>query len=494
MFVVNGLQDWLKQVGFGDPSMQGMTLLLLVVGLLITLVVASLVSAGLLWRARRQSTQVEALTDDLVQIMQAQDRLEQVWRSELGQGNVQLRTEIQQSQQTFRQEILHANEQFRSAVARDATLARTEINEGLERFAGGFAQRLDSLVQANERRMQDLRDTVDKRLQLLQQDNAQRLDQMQRTVDEKLHATLEQRLGESFRQVSDRLEAVHKGLGEMQALAIGVGDLKRVLTNVKTRGTWGEVQLMRLIEDVLTPDQYATHVKTVPGSDAMVEVAIRLPGKSQDDQPVWLPIDAKFPKEEYERLQDAQDRSDKQAVHVAATALGRAIEAQARLIAQKYLAPPHTTDFGVMFLPSESLYAEALRLPGLLDRLQSLRINVAGPANLGALLSSLQMGFKTLAIEQRSSEVWQTLRAVKTEFGKFGQALADVRKSLETASNRIGQTETRTRVMLRTLKHVEGGDAGEEIEDSVVGASGPGTHATASTVSTDDASRIPDGQ
>nr|WP_227870763.1 DNA recombination protein RmuC [Orrella marina] len=483
---MSGLQDWLAQAGFGDPSMQGTTLLLLMLGLLITLLVLALVMIGLLWRARRQSGLAEVLTDDLVQILQAQERLEQVWRTELGQGNAQLRAEIQQSQQIFRQEILHANEQFRSAVARDATMARTEINEGLERFAGGFAQRLDSLVQANERRMQDLRDTVDKRLQLLQQDNAQRLDQMQRTVDEKLHATLEQRLGESFRQVSDRLEAVHKGLGEMQALAIGVGDLKRVLTNVKTRGTWGEVQLMRLIEDVLTPDQYATNVKTVPGSDAMVEVAIRLPGKSLDDQPVWLPIDAKFPKEEYERLQDAQDRSDKQAVQIAATALGRAIEAQARLIAQKYLAPPHTTDFGVMFLASESLYAEALRLPGLLDRLQSLRINVAGPANLGALLSSLQMGFKTLAIEQRSSEVWQTLRAVKTEFGKFGQALADVRKSLESASNRIGQTETRTRVMLRTLKHVEGG---EEIEDSGVGESDSVLKAAAPS---DDFSRTPD--
>ena len=451
------LQAWLVDAGLVEGPAATQTVLIL--ALLVSLLILMLVAIGLLWRGRdRHSAHdvLDALTQDLVQVLQAQERLEQAWRTELGNGNVQLRTEIQQSQQAFRQEIQHANDQFRAAVARDASMARTENQEGLERFGTGFAQRLDTLIQANERRMQDLRDTVDKRLQSLQQDNAQRLDQMQRTVDEKLHATLEQRLGESFRQVSDRLEAVHKGLGEMQALATGVGDLKRVLTNVKSRGTWGEVQLMRLIEDVLTPDQYATHVKTVPGSDAMVEVAIRLPGKAADDKPVWLPIDAKFPKEEYERLQDAQDRSDKDAVRVASSALGRAVEAQARLIAQKYLAPPHTTDFAVMFLPSESLYAEVLRLPGLLDRLQSMRINVAGPANLGALLSSLQMGFRTLAIEQRSSEVWQTLRAVKTEFGKFGQALDDVRKSLETASNRIGQTQTRTRVMLRTLRQVEG--------------------------------------
>lgn len=442
---------FLEQIVAGDlPSLVTATLGLLV--LLIMLVVVLLV---LIASHGRRSAVVEQLGHGLLNIEQAQARLEQTWRGELAQSQGQLRSEISLSQQLFRQEILNVNEQFRAAVANDAAMARSEMTESLNRFSGGFSQRLEALIEANERRMQDLRDTVDKRLSSLQQDNAQRLEQMQRTVDEKLHATLEQRLGESFRQVSDRLEAVHKGLGEMQALATGVGDLKRVLTNVKTRGTWGEVQLLRLVEDVLTPDQYAINVKTVPGSDAMVEVAVRLPGKGLNESPVWLPVDAKFPKEEYDRLQDAHDQADRELVRTASQALGRAIEAQARLIASKYLSPPHTTDFAIMFLPSESLYAEALRLPGLLDRLHSLRVNVAGPANLAALLNSLQMGFRTLAIEQRSSEVWHTLRSVKTEFGKFGKALADVRKSLDTASNRIGQTETRTRVMLKTLDRVE---------------------------------------
>jgi DNA recombination protein RmuC len=289
----------------------------------------------------------------------------------------------------------------------------------------------------------------------LQTDNSAKLDEMRRTVDEKLHATLETRLTESFKQVSDRLESVQKGLGEMQTLAAGVGDLKRVLTNVKTRGTWGEVQLARLIEDSMTPDQYAQNVKTVPGSDAQVEFAIRLPGQGQEDQPVWLPIDAKFPKEEYERLMDAHEHSDREGIKAAGTALARAVELQAKLIVSKYVSPPHTTDFAIMFLPSESLYAEVLRQSGLLDKLHDLRVNVAGPANLAALLNSLQMGFRTLAIQERSSEVWQVLRAVKTEFGKFGNTLNTVKKSLETASNKIGLTESRTRMMLRSLKNVE---------------------------------------
>lgn len=439
---------------------------------LLVLVLLLLWVLGVVLGLGRRAGNIDMLAQDVAELLDGQARLEQVWRSELSQSQMQLRSEISQGQQALRQELNTANEQFRAAVARDAGMTRTETTQGLDRFAAGFAQRLEFLTQASEMRMQDLRDTVEKRLVLLQQDNGERLEQMRKTVDEKLHATLEQRLGESFRQVSDRLESVHKGLGEMQALASGVGDLKRVLTNVKTRGTWGEVQLMRLIEDVMTPEQYAVHVKTVPGSDAMVEVAIRLPGGHLGDGPVWLPIDAKFPKEEYERLQDAQDRADKDAVKTAASALGRAIEVQAKLIAEKYLAPPHTTDFAVMFLPSESLYAEALRLPGLLDRLQALRVNAAGPANLAALLNSLQMGFRTLAIEQRSSEVWQTLRSVKTEFGKFGQTLADVRKSLETATSRIGRTETRTRVMLKTLKSVEAledrsSDAREDLSDDL---------------------------
>jgi len=397
----------------------------------------------LLMRLRRK-LQDDQSAELAWKLLDQQSRFEQVLRQQISQDQMQLR-----------QELLSTHETFRESVSRDARSLRTEINESLERFASVFTRRLEGLVKLNEDRMQDLRNVVDTRLQSLQQDNAQRLEQMRKTVDEKLHETLEQRLGESFRQVSERLEAVHKGLGEMQALASGVGDLKRVLTNVKTRGTWGEVQLMRLVEDIMTPEQYAINVKPVPGSDAIVELAIRLPGKNPDEQPVWMPIDAKFPKEEYERLLQAQDDADKDAVRVAANGLGKAVEAQAKLIAEKYLSPPWTTDFAVMFLPSEGLYAEVLKQPGLLDRLQGLRVIVAGPANLAALLNSLQMGFRTLAIEQRSSEVWKLLRSVKTEFGKFGEALASARKSLETASRKIGSTETRTRVMLRTLKDVE---------------------------------------
>lgn len=342
---------------------------------------------------------------------------------------------------------------LRADLADTQRESRRESAESLARFGSQFGERLQGLVEINDRRMLEIRNTVDQRLQTLQADNGARLEEMRRTVDEKLHATLEQRLGESFRLVSERLEAVHKGLGEMQTLAAGVGDLKRVLTNVKSRGTWGEVQLARLIEDSMTAEQYARNIKPVPGSEAIVEFAIRLPGG--ETGPVWLPIDAKFPKEEYERLQLAQDAADHEAARLAGAALARAVEAQARLIAGKYVAPPHTTDFAIMFLPTEGLYAEVLRQPGLVDKLQALRVNIAGPTNLAALLNSLQMGFRTLAIERRSSEVWQVLRAVKTEFGKFGESLASVKKSLDTASNKIGQTETRTRVMLRNLSAVE---------------------------------------
>lgn len=403
-----------------------------------------------LWRTR-SNEQLEHLPA----ILAGQQRLEQSWRNELAESQRLLRLEMAESQRALRQELAGADEQFRAMVARDALAGRQEAAEALERFGQGFAQRLQSLSLGNEQRMIDLRNMVEQRLKLLQTDNASKLEEMRQTVDEKLHATLEQRLGESFKLVSDRLEAVHKGLGEMQTLAAGVGDLKRVLTNVKSRGTWGEVQLARLIEDTMTSDQYARNVKTVPGSDAMVEFAIRLPGRQDVEGPVWLPIDAKFPKEEYERLHEAQELADREALRQASLALGRAVETQAKLIASKYVSPPHTTDFAIMFLPSEGLYAEVLRLPGVLDKLHDLRVNVAGPANLAAMLNSLQMGFRTLAIEQRSSEVWQVLRGVKTEFGKFGQSLAEVKKSLESATNKIGKTETRTRVMLRSLKTVE---------------------------------------
>jgi DNA recombination protein RmuC len=279
---------------------------------------------------------------------------------------------------------------------------------------------------------------------------------MRRTVDEKLHETLEKRLGESFKLVSDRLEQVHKGLGEMQTLASGVGDLKRVLTNVKSRGIFGEVQLAALLEQVLTIEQYAANIATKPGSDARVEYAIKLPGRSDDGTPVWLPIDAKFPREDYERLLEAQERADPEAAASAAAALERRIRAEAQTIADKYLSPPHTTDFAILFVPVEGLYAEILRRPGLFEELQRRhRVTVAGPTNLLAFLSSLQMGFRTLALEKRSSEVWQVLGAVKTEFDKFGDVLDKVRKKLDEASNQLDNTGVRTRAITRRLKSVQ---------------------------------------
>ena len=411
--------------------------------------VLAFVAAVLAWlRPSASDARLEALLEGL-------ERTERALRADIAEGQRGLRSEFSESTRGLRQELAQSHGDLRAGLSRDAQAARAESAESLARFAAGFSEQLQGLIQINERRLMEVRATVDQRLQSLQSDNSAKLDEMRRTVDEKLHATLEQRLGESFKLVSDRLEAVHKGLGEMQALAAGVGDLKRVLTNVKSRGTWGEVQLARLIEDNMTPDQYASNVKPVPGSDAAVEFAIRLPGRGDGGDPVWLPIDAKFPKEEYERLMDAQEAADAEGVKAAGAALGRAVEVQARLIAGKYIAPPHTTDFAIMFLPTESLYAEVLRRPGLLDKLHDLRVNVAGPSNLAALLNSLQMGFRTLAIEQRSSEVWQVLRAVKTEFTKFGESLASVKKTLDTASNKIRQTEVRTRAMLRNLKGVE---------------------------------------
>jgi DNA recombination protein RmuC len=311
-------------------------------------------------------------------------------------------------------------------------------------------QSLSTLTESNAQRMAEVRATLEAKIKDLQTDNGARLEEMRKTVDEKLHATLELRLGESFKLVSDRLDKVHQGLGEMQQLAIGVGDLKRVLTNVKTRGTWGEVQLEMLLEQVLTPEQYAKNVETVPGTGERVEFAIKLPGSEEGGTPVWMPIDAKFPKEQYERLAEAADRADADGVILAGK------ELEAKTIAEKYLSPPLTTDFAILFLPTEGLYAEVMRRPGLADDLQrTFRVSIAGPSTLSALLNSLQMGFRTLALEKRSSEVWQVLGAVKTEFGKFGDVLAATKATLVRAADNIDKAETRSRAMARKLRSVE---------------------------------------
>lgn len=301
----------------------------------------------------------------------------------------------------------------------------------------------------------EVRETLVTRLGEIQRDNAQKLEEMRKTVDEKLHATLEQRLGESFKQVSDRLEAVHRGLGEMQNLATGVGDLKRVLTNVKSRGTWGEVQLGALIEQTLTIDQYQKNISTKPGSRDLVEFAIRLPGPSAES-PVWLPVDAKFPMEDYQRLMDAQDQADIEGMESAAKSLENRIKLEAKTIREKYIEPPHTTDFAILFVPTEGLYAEVMRRQGLLELLQrDFRVTVAGPSTFSAMLNSLHMGFRTLAIEKRSSEIWNTLGQIKTEFGKFGEVIDATRKKLDAASKSFETVDVRTRKINKTLSGVE---------------------------------------
>jgi DNA recombination protein RmuC len=347
-------------------------------------------------------------------------------------------------------------ESMRQAITLQAQTGREEQSIALKRFGDTLNQTLTALTESNAQRMAEVRATLEAKIKDLQTDNGARLEEMRKTVDEKLHATLEQRLGESFKLVSDRLEKVHQGLGEMQQLAIGVGDLKRVLTNVKTRGTWGEVQLEMLLEQILTADQYAKNVETIPGTGERVEFAIKLPGVDDGLVPVWLPIDAKFPKEQYERLAEAADRADADGVALAGRELERAVRLEAKTIAEKYLSPPLTTDFAILFLPTEGLYAEVMRRPGLADELQrTCRVSIAGPSTLSALLSSLQMGFRTLALEKRSSEVWQVLGAVKTEFGKFGDVLAATKMTLERAAKNIEQAETRSRQMARKLKSVE---------------------------------------
>jgi DNA recombination protein RmuC len=334
-----------------------------------------------------------------------------------------------------------------------------QMESSLRRSSEVLVEQLQRLNESHERRQAEMRQVVEQRLAALQEGNEKKLDQMRATVDEKLHATLEQRLGESFKQVADRLEQVHKGLGDMQALARDVGSLNRVLTNVKTRGVYGEVQLAGLLEQVLTPEQYAANVETVPGSGARVEFAIRLPGRApagEEPQPLWLPIDAKFPREDYERLLDAQERADAKAAEIASAAIEARLRLEARTIREKYVAAPYTTDFAILFVPTESLYAEVLRRPGLAEALQrEHRIILAGPTTLLATLNSLQMGFRTLALERRSAEVWQVLGAVKTEFQKFGEILSRTKKKLQEASNTIDTAETRTRAMERRLRGVE---------------------------------------
>lgn len=360
----------------------------------------------------------------------SQERLEGLTRSEMGKNREELQRIAQQN--------------------------REETNRGMKGLSDSLLQRLAESSLQSQQHLERMRNTVEERLKLLQQDNSQRLEQMRATVDEKLQSTLEKRLGESFKQVSDRLEQVHRGLGEMQTLAAGVGDLRRVLTNVKTRGTWGEIQLGTLLENLMTPDQFGINVATKPGSRDRVEFAIRMPGKNGKETPVWLPIDAKFPQEDFHRLQEAQDSADVSKVEDAGKCLERAVKTAAKDIRDKYLEPPHTTDFAIMFLPIEALYAEVLRRPGLMEGLQrEFRVTIAGPTTLSAFLNSLQMGFRTIAIEKRSSEVWSLLASVKNDFSQFTKLLDKTQDKLRQAGNDLEKAASTTKKIETRLRVVE---------------------------------------
>jgi DNA recombination protein RmuC len=344
----------------------------------------------------------------------------------------------------------------REETSRSARDGRDELNKSLNFFGESSAKKMAELTQSNEQKFDKLQDKIEAQLRQISENNEQKLEQMRATVDEKLQSTLEKRLGESFKLVSDRLEAVREGLGEMRNLAVGVGDLKKVLTNVKTRGTWGEIQLENLMEQILTNDQYAKNIATKPGSSDRVEFAVKMPGRGGKEEICWLPIDAKFPMEDYQRLVSAQELGDIALIEESSKALENRIKLEAKTIYEKYIDPPNTTDVALLFLPVEGLFAEILRRPGLFEKIQNdYKVIITGPTTLTAILNSLQMGFRTLAIEKRSSEVWTILGTVKTEFGKFGEILDKTQKKLEEASKTIEDASKKTRTIQRKLRDVQ---------------------------------------
>lgn len=408
-------------------------------------VIAIILLILLIIRTTQNPVRVESKFDSLEKNLERNERLV---NGEIAKNREEANINARQVREELNQSVRSFNDSVLARMAEIASLQRNQLDI--------FATQLGSLTKTNDLKLEQMRKTVEERLLLLQQDNSQKLDQMRTTVDEKLSSTLEQRLGESFKLVSERLEAVHKGLGEMQTLASGVGDLKKVLTNVKTRGIWGEIQLGNLLEQILTPEQYSSNVVTKAGSNDRVEFAIKLPARDGQDNTIWLPIDAKFPIEDYERLIAAQDQANLTLIEELGKSLENRIKLEGKTIRDKYIDPPNTTDFGILFLPVEGLYAEVLRRPGLCERLQrEYKVIITGPTTLAALLNSLQMGFKTLAIEKRSSEVWNLLGAVKTEFNKFVEILEKTQKKLQEASNTIDTATRKSRTIARKLKDVQ---------------------------------------
>ena len=415
---------------------------------LMVLSLAALVLLIILIR-RRPGRLIEELRASIASLEDRIDHVGRLMREESARSRQESAFGDRQAREELQAGMAQLTESLLNRMAEIARLQKDQLDS--------FSRQLADLTALNESKLEALRQTIEHRLQSMQADSTTKLEQMRVVVDEKLQSTLEKRLGDSFKQVSERLEQVYAGLGEMRTLAAGVGDLKKVLTNVKTRGTWGEIRLSQILDQILTPEQYAANVATKAGGNERVEFAIRLPGPDADrEEIVWLPIDAKFPQEDYQRLLDAQEAADKEVADRSLRSLEIRVKAEAKAIREKYIDPPHTTDFAIMFLPVEGLYAEVLRIPGLCDYLQrEHRVVVTGPTTLAALLNSLQMGFRTLAIERRSSEVWELLGTVKTEFGKFGDTLAKTKKKLQEATHTIDQAEVRTRAIERSLRRVE---------------------------------------
>ncbi len=435
-----------------------MVWLLLAIGLLTLGLLAWMGLALLRLRGNDVDAQLQRKElQDLRGLLQASsERLERELRREISESSQGARRELTQNLATFQQTLTQQSAEANRTQNTQIDAFGQQLAQLQKTLSDTLTLQLSGLSESNARRMAEVRQTLEAQLTQLQTTNAAKLDEMRATVDEKLQSTLQARLGESFKQVADRLEQVHKGLGEMQTLAQGVGDLKHLLTNVKTRGIFGEAQLESLLEQVFVPDQYAVQIATRPGSKNVVDFAIKLPGKSDSGAPLWLPIDAKFPNEDYERLLDAQGRADVAGAEAAGKALELRIRLEAKSMVEKYVEPPYTTDFAILFLPTEGLYAEVLRRPGLMESLQrDHRVTLAGPTTLLAMLSSLQMGFRTLALEKRSSEVWQVLGAVKNEFEKFGGVLAKVKLQTQTVLNTLDSAETRSRALGRVLKKVD---------------------------------------
>lgn len=452
--------------------------MLMITGELLTLVIVALLLIILYYSYKAAAGKQAALLADLRfkvdQLAKAIERVEGSVKNEIATN----RGESGKIAKDGRDEMMLSLKSFGELISRSmnnaADLQKQQLgtfSENLAKLTQSVDQRLEILNNRTTLKMDQVRETVERKIGEMQAGNEKKLEEMRATVDEKLQKTLESRLTESFRQVSERLEAVHKGLGDMQQLATGVGDLKKVLTNVKSRGVLGEYQLQNLLEQLFTPDQYEQNVKTKAGSQAMVEFALKLPGK--DEKQVWLPIDSKFPKEDFELLMDAYDNGSHEQIEICRKNFVRGIKKSAMEISTKYIDPPNTTDFAILFLPFESLYAEVLRTPGLFESIQKeCKINIAGPTTLSAFLSSLQMGFRTLAIERRSSEVWDLLGAVKTEFGLFGGILEKTQKKLQEASNVMDSARQRSRVIERKLKTVEALPAAENflLEDEAADA------------------------